>query len=400
MQTIEEDNIKHIDRFKYSPPSSSYIAGFIDGDGCIFIRKIKNGYQSGISISQSRTNILQILRYHFGGSITSSKNRNNKYNDIMNVNGEYNKNNIRNQYNLIVRSNEYEIILKYLQNSFIIKDYQYRCLTDFNKLVDLPNKNEEKEEIYQKYLLNDNSINECNLSKINIDYIAGLFDAEGCCYINTNNYNKFYISIVQKNNPEILNEIVKFIGIGNISENYRLKIYNKKDCLLFISLIKHILIVKYNQVEAFESFLNANEIIVKQNMYAICNEEKHKIEIFTELNQNNVGKDGYLQTLRFQNIKKQYCKEIINNENNKKKSNKMHGEGNHNYGKSFSEETKRKMSISIRKAKGRLDDESIIKIRNLIKEGYKNIDIQNLLNLPRHTITRIKNRKICCSFEI
>jgi len=78
----------------------------------------------------------------------------------------------------------------------------------------------------------------------------------------------------------------------------------------------------------------------------------------------------------------------------------MHGEGNHNYGKSFSEETKCKMSISIRKAKGRLDDESIIKIRNLIKEGYKNIDIQNLLNLPRHTITRIKNRKICCSFEI
>jgi hypothetical protein len=38
---IELDNEKHLSRFKLAPPSPSYIAGFIDGDGCIFIRKIK-----------------------------------------------------------------------------------------------------------------------------------------------------------------------------------------------------------------------------------------------------------------------------------------------------------------------------------------------------------------------
>ena len=118
--TIESDNQIHLQRFKNEPPHASYIAGFIDGDGCIFIRKITDGYQSGIQISQSRTNILQIIRYHFGGSITSSTNRNNKTINLMNEENEYyHKHNVRNEYNLLIRSNEYQILLEYLNNSFI-----------------------------------------------------------------------------------------------------------------------------------------------------------------------------------------------------------------------------------------------------------------------------------------
>ena len=57
------------------------------------------------------------------------------------------------------------------------------------------------------------------------------------------------------------------------------------------------------------------------------------------------------------------------------------------------------MSVSIRDAKDGVSDEDIIKVRDLIKEGYKNIDIQTSLNLPRHTITRIKNGKLVCRDE-
>ena len=57
------------------------------------------------------------------------------------------------------------------------------------------------------------------------------------------------------------------------------------------------------------------------------------------------------------------------------------------------------MSNSIREAKGGVSDEIIIQVRNLIQEKYKNIEIQNLLNLPRHTITRIKNGEIVCKNE-
>ena len=57
------------------------------------------------------------------------------------------------------------------------------------------------------------------------------------------------------------------------------------------------------------------------------------------------------------------------------------------------------MSVSIREAKGGVSDETIIQVRKMIKDGYKNVDIQNLLTLPRHTITRIKNGQIVCKDE-
>ena len=112
---ISEDNKMHLKRFISNPPHPSYIAGFIDGDGCIFIRKITDGYQSGFTITQCRTNILQVIRYHFGGSITSSENRNDKTINVMNEEEYYYKYNIRNQYNLLIRSNEYQILLNYLR---------------------------------------------------------------------------------------------------------------------------------------------------------------------------------------------------------------------------------------------------------------------------------------------
>ena len=396
-----EDNNFHLKRFKNEPPHPSYISGFIDGDGCIFIRKIVDGYQSGFTIAQCRTNILQIIRYHFGGSITSSENRNNKVENIMDDNNEYiYKYNVRNQYNLLIRSNEYQILLDYLKDSFIIKEKQYNCLYEFNKILNLPNKIEEKENLYK--ICSENNVNafilDNNLRKINIEYIAGLFDAEGCLFINKNFTDKC-INISQKNHPVILQEILKFLGFGKVY-NYRYEIYNKTDCLKFIQLVKNHLIVKYNQVIAFEKFLQTNDVKIKEELYAICNKEKHEIEIFMELNQNDNGKDSYLETLKLKNIKAQICKEIQLKQVYREKSEKMKGEGNHNYGKIFSEETRKKMSLSIRESKGGISDEVIIQVRKLIQEGYKNIEIQELLNFPRHTITRIKTGILVCRNEI
>ena len=398
---LKEDNQKHINRFKNSPPHPSYIAGFIDGDGCIFIRKIIDGYQSGFTITQCRTNILQIIRYHFGGSITTSANRNDKTINLMHEENEYyHKHNIRNQYNLLIRNNEYQILLDYLNNSFIIKEKQYQTLYEFDKIANLQNKNYEKEQMY--LICSDFNkkchLNDTYLSRLNIEYIAGLFDAEGCLFISKNNFTSFKISIAQKNHPLILYEILKYLDFGKVSTSY-LIIYKKSDCLKFIRLVKSHLIVKYNQALAFETFLNTSDMAVKEEMYTICNREKHEIEVFNDLNQNDNGKEGYLKTLRLKNLKQQVCREIHNKQVYKDKSEKMTGEGNHNYGKIFSEETKKKMSDSIRDAKGGVSDEIIIKVRHFIQDGYKNIDIQNSLNLPRHTITRIKNGEIVCRDE-
>jgi hypothetical protein len=157
--------------------------------------------------------------------------------------------------------------------------------------------------------------------------------------------------------------------------------------------------VKYNQAESFERFLITNDSTIKEKMYTICNKEKHEIEVFTNLNQNENGKEGYLESLRLRCLKEKICKEIYLKQVYREKSEKMKGEGNHNFGKTFSEETKKKMSVSIRESKGSVSDEIIIQVRKLIDEGHKNIEIQEMFGLPRHTITRIKNGEIVCRNE-
>ena len=400
MTTIDEDNKKHMERFKFVPPSSSYIAGFIDGDGCIFIRKITDGYQSGIQISQCRTNVLQVIRYHFGGSITTSENRNNKYEDVI-TDGCIDKHNVRNQYNLLIRSNEYQILLDYIKKSFVIKQEQFDCLYEFEKLTNLPNKTLEKESLFNKCRGNNSKTNVkyTNFHKINIEYISGLFDAEGCIHINKNNYSKFYISISQKNHPLILYEIQKILGFGLVERDIDYVIYKKTECLNFIRQIRDYLIVKYNQVVALETYLTTEDYVIKTEMYNICNYEKHAIEHFNNLNQNEHGKERFNETQHLRKLKHLVCKEINMIGVYKEKSINMMGKNNHNYGKKFSKETRAKMSNSIRNSKGGVDDGTIIQVRQLINKGMTNIEIQNLLNLKRHTVTDIKTGKIVCRYE-
>ena len=140
---IKEDNTLKLNKYNDYPPNPSYIAGFIDGDGTIFIRKIKDGYQSGISISQSRTNILQILQYHYGGIITKPSNIYNE--DIFNEDGYYDKNNKRNSYTLIFRSNEYKFLLKDIKDHIILKKIQIDALNDLSILVNKTELNDEKD---------------------------------------------------------------------------------------------------------------------------------------------------------------------------------------------------------------------------------------------------------------
>jgi len=400
---INNDNLFHLSKFQNKPPHPSYIAGFIDGDGCIFIRKIKDGYQSGITITQCRTNILQVIRYHFGGSISSSQNRNDKINDLMVDNNMeiFHKHNKRNQYNLIIRSNEYEILLNYIKDYIIIKQPQIQCLYKINKFVHLPNKKEEKEQLYQICLniKKEKIIDNSHFNKMNIEYIQGLFDAEGCIFIDIKNMNNYRISIAQKNYLDILYEIQKFLNFGSVKECCKYVIYNKNDCLKFINLIKNGLIVKYNQACAFETFLTTNNKSIKEEMYKICNEEKHKIEHFTELNKQTEGKEGYLDMIRLRELKQKIGKEIILKQIYKEKSEKMKGSGNLNFGKKLSDETKKKMSTSIRDSKGGVTDDMIIQVRNMIQEEKTNREIAELLNLPKYIISRIKNGNIVCRNE-
>jgi hypothetical protein len=398
---MDQDNQIHLSRFKHISPHPSYIAGLIDGDGCIFIRKIAQGYQSGIAIAQSRSNVLQVIRYHFGGSITTSTNRNSNVENKFDESGEfYHKYNKRNQYNLTFRSNEYKLLLDYIRHAIVIKQPQLECLNEFYRLTDIPNMIEEKEVLYKKCsdLNSQKQMNESALALMNVEYIQGLFDAEGCIYIDKTDINYSKISIAQKNHPVVLDKIKEFLGYGRVYMNNYV-IFKRADCLAFVRVMKEGLIVKYNQAVAFETYLTTEDEKIKQAVYKICNEEKHKTECFNEFNCNEDGKEAYNEIMRIRDAKDAVCREIKRRQVYREKSEKMMGEGNHNYGKIKSAETRKKMSTSIRDAKQGISDEMILKVRELVGAGKPIYEIQEILKLPRDIISRVKNGKMVCRTE-
>jgi hypothetical protein len=261
MNNIIQDNLNKLNQYRLSPPNPSYIAGLIDGDGTIFIRKISDGYQSGISLCQSRTNILQILRYHYGGTIVGPTEP--IAENIMNEEGYYDENNKRNSYALIIRSNEYKYLLQDILPYIILKKNQIELLNKFSKIVNKTNHIEEKEKLCQ-LCLEQNKIKiqkEYDYSKINIDYIRGLFDAEGYIYTSykkIDNKIKFtkgvYMKITQKSHPEILSEIKKFLNFGKCGK-YTYYVDTFEDCLKFVTNLMPNMIIKYNQLMEFTEYL-------------------------------------------------------------------------------------------------------------------------------------------------
>ena len=374
-EEIMNDNLYHFNRFKNFIPNASYIAGFIDGDGCIFIRKIKDGFQSGIQISQSRTNLLLILQYYFGGIIRQTHmNRTNQSNTT------------RNQYVLNIRSNEYELLLNHVYHHIIIKTQQIKSLKEISKYVNKSNLNDKKEECYDICTIaNKNKIFDCqHLIKMNIDYISGLFDAEGCLYINKNRISSFRISIAQKSHPEVLECIKEYLGFGNIN-GFSYYIYSKDNCLKFINLVENNLIVKYNQSQYFKEYLLTNDCSIKYEMYNKCNYEKHVNEEFNyEMYSEIMNKENYNYYDTLHKNKKQILFNILNN--NLIEKLKLIKEKKH---KQIKEKVKRY----------KICDEVIIKVREKINEGKQNVEIENELNLKRHIVSRIKNNIIVLKNE-
>ena len=407
---IIEDNKQKLELYKNKPIHPSYIAGLLDGDGTIFIRKIKDGFQSGISLCQSRTNILQILRFNYGGIITKPSNIFTE--DIFNEYGYYDTNNKRNSYTLIIRSNEYEFLLEYIKDSIILKKNQINYLKEFSELVNKPNKLEEKEKLYL-LCSQQNSVKtqeSYDYSKLNIEYIQGLFDAEGHIFVSfkkKDNIIRFtksvYMKITQKSHTGILHEIQKFLGFGKV-DGYNFYVDNFIDCKKFVMLIKDDLIIKYNQIIAFEEYLktyiNKNEKYTdiihqeRERLYKIINMEKHQIEVYETIEQEpkqgfNLKIDEKIEQSKIEKEIKLYTHtKVIQSE-------KKMGLLNPNYGKEMSEDHKSKIgkSNSIKqREKWQITDEKIEKILELKDKKITQDKILEMFNLKnRNLITDIWN---------
>ncbi len=425
-RSIQDDNIYHFERFKNIDLDKSYISGFFDGDGCIYIREqIQHTYTTGFSISQCRTNILNIIKYHYGGTIIPDY-RNKKLinNDIIDSDiidsdsiEENSLYDIKQRRNLFCYNNSqpsYRFLLKDIKDTFICKSIQINALYDFQQYVH--HKFEENKELLFNNVRDANSrIIKPNydFSKLNIQYIAGLFDAEGYIYIKkikeNNRYSGgMYLKITQKNHPEILYAIRDFMNYGNVSDN----IYYHIDTFDLINdFLKKILpytIVKHNQILATLTYIDSSNLMInkiyndnvhqiRDLCYKIINKEKHLSE---DENITDFGTQKFLEKeekekLDKEEVHKEYLKEIY-----KQKSENMKGDKNHNFGKEKSIETKHKMTIAHKKNKKSISDEIILQVREDLEKGLRNVDIEEKYNLSRDQVYKIKKGSICTSEEL
>lgn len=118
-----------------------------------------------------------------------------------------------------------------------------------------------------------------------------------------------------------------------------------------------------------------------------CKEEFNEIDNQKFIDKEEKGKK--------EEAHKEYIKEIY-----KQKSENMKGEKNHNYGKEKNLETKHKMTIAHKKNKQSISDEIIIKVREDLEKGLRNVDIEEKYNLSRDQVYKIKKGTICTSEEL
>ena len=277
----------------------------------------------------------------------------------------------------------------------------------FSKIVNKIDYTTEKE-VLCNISLNSNKIKEqkdYDYSRLNIEYIQGLFDAEGHIFITYKKVNgqiRFtkgvYIKITQKNHPEIIKYIYNFLGFGKV-DKYIYYVNTFDDCLRLIKLLKPNLIVKYNQACVFEEYLESqlektdkyNDSIhhKREKIYRIINMEKHQIEIYEESTEDDTKLGYNNKILESSMFKKEEYK--------KNKSEAMKGYNNINYGKHLSEQHALNISLSTTIAK-RANNPNLtdIKIREIyaLKDNMKQIDIVSQYGMNREIIRRIWKRKI------
>lgn len=175
--TVSDEELKLL---KNANISDKYIAGFFDGDGTIAIYhsggKDSGSYSIYAKINQSDLRILYAISSKYNGNI---------YQDIY-ERKEKIKENYRKNYNLEFGGFDSKLIVEKLLQNSILKYPQFKIAIDYYQYINKIGMASERTDLYNKikeYKIKSQMqrTDDKPYERIDIDYIAGLFDAEGCC---------------------------------------------------------------------------------------------------------------------------------------------------------------------------------------------------------------------------
>lgn len=224
--------------------TAAYIAGFVDGDGSIFINRIRDGFQLMVSITQCHQQLLKEMNHFF-------ETKGELWRDM-----RAEKYTRESASSLRFCGKQTVPILEACASHGIIKSEQANLALEFIPLINQPGTKQQKQEMCQKMkaLNKDKTAYRKPYGRLCNAYIAGLYDAEGCVYSREMGTKvKFYIKITQKSDPMLLQQIRAFLGYGNIAakEDHTIKFESYAAIVKFkevVSLHSKIKLSKHNQL--------------------------------------------------------------------------------------------------------------------------------------------------------
>lgn len=290
-------------KYKLDP---SYLAGFIDGDGSIYVC---DNLSLQITITQCEYNVLLIINNHFNniGNIYSYDKKNNKIltdvddddqlpkDDIEKINKKFGQRNI---YNLRFTGLCCKPVLEYIKDFIVIKHKQCKYALEYTSYIrkKRTDKKIETKDIIKS--LNNNTTKQLKCNRINETYICGLFDAEGCVRADGYNTLKSYngsIKISQLKYPDVLHCVNDYLdNIGRIKkdkingverESYFIAQYSRMRQFLLKN--SKYLIVKRIQLEAMEEIYKTLNHMGKKLPEYVMEIRQHNVDLIYSLKHDN-----------------------------------------------------------------------------------------------------------------
>lgn len=364
----------------------SYLGGLFDGDGSMIIQSLKTGFQLVVCFPQSSITILQVLRHRYGGYIMKGRWRPNQ----------------RQQYVYRICGRASKTLLEHLAQGCILKAAQAENCLRFLDLLKKPNCVETKSEyhIYNQQLNRLSMSVSKPLDRLNMDYIAGIFDAEGCVFLfkpgeNNKKIDRFAINICQKNHPIILEAIHKYLDYGHVRGYYWI-VNARDDISLFVNEMIPRTIVKTPQLYSLQAILHdINTSIAFDNTnfefrsahYQVTQQEKHESDIIDNLLmkvENNQNKIVTRLTKLLEAISENIaCQKIRHIKHYNL------GSANPNHG-GLSKDHRVEISLS-RQSQSKEDDQKISRIRELLDQGNSIRDVAKTLKISKKYISEVKS---------
>jgi hypothetical protein len=476
--TSIEDLSKELKKENYNEIkiTPSYLGGLFDGDGSIYISY--NGEKNTTcksedefeDLDEKELNMLEDLTDEDENNTLNSQNRNLipcvgftqcTFPIIMalrNLYGGYirytvssytdgnNVNKARGVYDLLIRGRCTKKILDDLQKGIIIKKEQVDLCLEFHKLYNKRDKDGYEQRLILKTMV-ENLNNLRNGSKkpyekINDEYVAGLFDSDGCCYIDGSNKegclqkcNKFYMKITQRNDMVALQKIKDYYNTGRIGStngtDNDIWVLSSKSSLPTMKRIKETAQIKKNQIA---SLINVVETYADQR--GGCNTPSSETIAFRKKELGNIQKEKYAEWILSEQLvkvlndeqkakNKEYFNELKNiakkikdacgrervlceacfeemSRNNLKRHIKEFCKKNPNrtYVPVDKEDRyKRVVDSNIGKNRVNLTDQNIIDIKKSLSLGESLTKLGNLFNVCRSVISSIRDGLILTEEE-